>query len=495
MRFIFIVAICCSISVNVSARQKKYEFNARCQQAYNAIMQLRLNTGKALLEEEKRSNPDNLIPYFLDNYVDFFTLFFNEDPNVYARQRKERSARLDLMSAGPSGSPYYLYTQAAIKFQWAMIKVKFGEKWDAVWEIRKAYLTLKENQRKFPGFLPNNMMVGAMQTVFGTVPEGYKWITNILGLRGSIKEGMHLLQGFIDSKDPTAAAFREESYYYYCYLKLFIENKPEQLWQFIRQKQLDTEHNYLFALMVANLSMNNQKAAQGIKVLEEFNNSPEYAEIHYRDYVLGIMKLERQDEDAILYLEKFVNNFKGKFYVKEALQRLSWGYYLKGDMANANKYRNLIAKRGNTETDADKQAQKEAKSGQWPNPVLLKARLLSDGGQYTAARDLLAAKRAGDFVTINEKLEYAYRLGRIYDEMGLDSNAMRLYEATIKIGSNRPEYFAARSALQLGYIYEKAGDKAKARQSFQACLDMQGHDYKNSLDQRAKAGLLRLDGK
>lgn len=495
MRFIFIIALFCSISVTVQARQKKYELNARCQQAYDAIMQLRLNTGKAILEEEKQSNPDNLLPYFLDNYIDFFTLFFNEDPDVYARQRKQRAARLELLAQGPSDSPWYLYTQAALKFQWAIVRVKFGEKWDAVWEIRKAYLTLKENQRKFPGFQPNNMMVGAMQTVFGTVPEGYKWITNILGLRGSIKEGMKMLQGFIDSNDPTAVAFREESYYYYCYLKLFIENKPEQLWQFIQQKNLDTEHNYLFALMVGNLSMNTQKAAQGIKVLEDFNHTPEYAEVHYHNYVMGIMKLERQDDDAIAYLEKFVNNFRGKFYVKEALQRLSWAYYLKGNMAMANKYRALVTKRGNTETDADKQAQKEAKSGQWPNPVLLKARLMSDGGQYTAARDLLLSKRAGDFATVAEKLEYAYRLGRIYDEMGLDSNAMRLYETTIRLGSNRPEYFAARSALQLGYIYEKAGDKAKARQSFQTCLDMHGHDYKNSLDQRAKAGLLRLDGK
>ena len=57
MRFIFIIAICCSISVHVSARQKKYEFNTRCQQAYDAIMQLRLNTGKAMLEEENAATP------------------------------------------------------------------------------------------------------------------------------------------------------------------------------------------------------------------------------------------------------------------------------------------------------------------------------------------------------------------------------------------------------------------------------------------------------
>src|SRR5690606_20326700 len=106
----------------------------------------------------------------------------------------------------------------------------------------------------------------------------------------------------------------------------------------------------------------------------------------------------------------FVNNFKGKFYVKEALQRLSWAYFLKGDMATAKRYRNLVLQRGNTETDADKQALKEAKSGKWPDPLLLKARLMSDGGFYEEARDLLLTKRSNDFPTVAHKLEYAYRL-------------------------------------------------------------------------------------
>jgi tetratricopeptide (TPR) repeat protein len=263
----------------------------------------------------------------------------------------------------------------------------------------------------------------------------------------------------------------------------------------VEKKQLDTKNNYLFALMVANLSLNNQKADQGIRVLEERRPSPEYAHLWYSEYAMGLMKFERGDADAIAHLEKFVNGFKGKFYMKEALQRLSWAYYLKGDMTKAQYYRNLVPQRGNMETDADKQAQKEAKSGKWPNAVLLKARLLSDGGFYTEARDLLLSKKTTDFALVEQKLEYAYRLARIYDEMGNDSAALRLYEATIKIGTNRPEYFAARAALQAGYIYEKAGDKQRARTYFQTCLDMEGHDYKNSLDQRAKSGMLRLDGK
>jgi hypothetical protein len=64
----------------------------------------------------------------------------------------------------------------------------------------------------------------------------------------------------------------------------------------------------------------------------------------------------------------------------------------------------------------------------------------------------------------------------------------------MKIGADRKEYFAARAALQTGYIYEKRGDKALAIVFFEKCLAMKGHDYKNSLDQRAKAGIARCKG-
>ena len=167
---------------------------------------------------------------------------------------------------------------------------------------------------------------------------------------------------------------------------------------------------------------------------------------------------------------------------------------LEGNQAAADKYRALIMTKGGLETDADKQALKEAKTGKWPNPFLLKVRLLSDGGYFSKALSMLLTKKAADFTAMEDKLEYAYRLGRIYDESGQDDQAIAMYEVTVKVGANRPEYYAARASLQMGYIYEKRNEKAKAIACYQQCLGMKGHDYKNSLDQRAKAGIQRVNG-
>jgi tetratricopeptide (TPR) repeat protein len=69
-----------------------------------------------------------------------------------------------------------------------------------------------------------------------------------------------------------------------------------------------------------------------------------------------------------------------------------------------------------------------------------------------------------------------------------------MYLLAIKLGENRPEYYAARAALQIGYIYEERGKKNIAITYFQRCLDMKEQDYKNSLDQKAKAGIERCKG-
>ena len=70
--------------------EKVFDFNADCQQAYKEIIQWKFVKGQQLLDIEKAKHPDNLIPYYLENYIDFFTLFFNEDPAFY----KKISARV-----------------------------------------------------------------------------------------------------------------------------------------------------------------------------------------------------------------------------------------------------------------------------------------------------------------------------------------------------------------------------------------------------------------
>jgi len=339
--------------------------------------------------------------------------------------------------------------------------------------------------------VPAQMLSGAMEVVAGTIPDGYKWLSSLLGIKGSIKTGMDRLDKVLMADDVTSHWFRKEATFYYLYLQFYIGNKHEEVFTYIKTHNLDIKNNYLFAYLAANLAINDQRAAYAEQVMRQRSREGGYLSMPVWDLEMGYVLLCHQSPDAHVYLEKFINTFKGRFYVKDALQKLSWYYYLDGDMVRATQCRTQILSKGGAESDADKQALKEAKSGKWPDRVLLKARVLCDGGYYGEALQSLQGKGSGDFHTPEDKCEFAYRLGRIYDGLGRSNEAVSAYLTAIKTGEHLKEYFAARAALQAGYIYERQGDKTAAIDYFQKCLSLKDHDYKNSLDQKAKAGIER----
>lgn len=474
-----------------STAQKTFDFNTTCRQAYKEIIQLKLESGQRLLNAEKAQHPNNLIPYFLENYIDFFTLFFNEDQSEYKKRTDNLDDRLDLMNEGPEDSPLYLYTKSIIHFQWAAINVKFGERWDAGWGFRRSFLQAKDNLKTWPSFSPNLLYYGAMQMVTATIPDGYKWLSNLLGMKGDMKAGMDRVKQFLNGKDEWAQLFHEEAIFYYCYLQFYLNNDKKGVAEFISQQQLDVVNNHLFTYLAANLSLNNQQAEKAKQVLEARSKAAGYMATPVWDLEMGYAKLHHLEPDANVYFENFIRHFKGKFYVKDVLLKLSWHYYLQNDQAKADWYRKEILKKGNADTDADKLAQKEAKSTRWPNRLLLQARLLNDGGYYREALRLLHGKTTADFAQVEDKLEFTYRAGRLYDDLGADDDAILFYKGAIAIGETRKEYFAARAALHIGFIHEARNDKKTAISWFEKCISMKDHDFKNSLDQRAKSGIAR----
>lgn len=492
LRMLFLLLLICLPFI--SPAQKVYDFNKRCQEAYHEIMMLKIKEGQRILNEEKKANPNNLIPHFLENYIDLFQLFFQEDKSDYKKLIPNREKRINLMQEGPANSPFRLFTQAMVYAQWGIIKLKNNDKLSAMWDMRRAYLIIRENNKKFPDFLPNDIILGPMQAMIGTIPSSYRWITNILGFtHGSVREGMKLMRECVNDNSKMGQLFKEEVYFYYAYLQFYILHEPDEAIQFIKDRKLDLVNNKLYAFMAANLALNNHQTAYGLEVLENRKKGPEYLKVPAINYEMGNLKLNHLElDEAIHYLNEFVNNFKGTYYVKDALSKLSWAWLLKGNMEEAEKYRKLVETRGSEVVDADKAALREAKSGQWPDTTILKARILMNGGYFQEALKTILNKKIEDYDQLINKIEYAYFLARIYDELGQDQKAINLYDATITSGSSRPEYYAARAALQVGFIYEKRKDTVRALQYFHKCLNMNEQEYKSTLDQRAKAGINRL---
>lgn len=473
-----------------------FDFNNICQQAYTEITKLKFGAAKPLLAKAQQQNPENIIPLYLENYIDFFTLFLNEDPVEYKRLKPVLDNRIDIVKEGPSSSPLKLYCLSMLYMQKSSLEIKFGETWSAAWDIRRSYLLIKENRKAFPAFTPNNLLYGGIEAIVGTIPQGYKWLAGILGLKGSITEGMQLVRDFVYNQDNWGKLMNNESVFAYCFLQFHLENKKAETIQFITAKKLDLIDNHLFAYMAANLTKNFKQPDIAKEIILNRNKSVDYLQTPVWDFELGFNYLYHLDtKDAIVHFEKYVNTFRGKFYIKDVYQKISWAYYLQGNMPAAEMARKNIINKGGTIADADKQALKEARNNaEWPNNLLLKVRLLNDGGYNKEALQLLIGKTINHFDREEDKIEFTYRVGRINDDMNKFDEALYWYNKTIELGERRPEYFAARAALQAGMIQERKGDKQKAITFYKKCLEMEEEEYKNSIDQKAKAGIARCKG-
>ena len=475
-----------------SEAQLSYTWNDRTQSIYESITSLRIPEAKKWIVADKKNNPNNLSYPLLESYADFYQLFLNENTQEYNQLYPNFKSRIELFEKGPQNSPYYLYSLGLAHLHKSLVAIRFDKNWEAALDFRKAYLNFKENKRKYPKFTPNDVYLGILTTAIGTIPKGYQWMANVLGLSGKISEGNAMVLRYINSKDELSERARNEALLVYPYLIMNFEGNKEKTFDFIHKNNYDFKNNQMHAYMATNLYLNHQQSAKALAIVTELNDADAYLKLPFWQLEIGYANLnELKLDKAHKAFTEFIATFKGNFYVKDAYERLSWIAYLQGDMKKANAYRTAVLKNGNQITDADKQAYQNAKSGKWPNPILLRARLLSDGGYQSQALSSLAGKTSIDFPSESEKTEFAYRLGRIYDLMGQDEQAIKFYTSAIEKGIGLTDYFAARAALQIGMIYEQKNNFTKAIQYFNTCIEMKNHAFKNSLDQKAKSGIQR----
>jgi len=163
-----------------------FEYTDTAKTAYRHIIELRFEEAKQLIQELKKGTPDNLVVHHLENYIDFLTVYIDEDKEAFARAELRKNRRLRLIEAGDNNSPYYLYLQADMRMQWALARIKFEEWFGAFKDINQAYKLLEKNEAQFPDFMPNKKDLGIIHAMVSSVPSGIEWISS---LEGDLKKG------------------------------------------------------------------------------------------------------------------------------------------------------------------------------------------------------------------------------------------------------------------------------------------------------------------
>jgi hypothetical protein len=474
---------------------QEFDFNSDCKEAYREIVSLRFDHGKTLIGKEKSIHPDNQMTLVLENYIDFLQLFISEDRQLFEINENNKDLRINRIEENPSLSPEYLWSMAAIHLQWAFVRLKFGENYTAALELRKAFLLLEENNKKFPSYLPDKLLLGLLHALVGTIPDEYQWLIRLASMHGSVNQGVAEMEQVVRDcrKTDEFAYLYEEALFYLGFAKLNLLANPEDSISILTDLATADQSNLLITYLKTNIEMRIGHNEVALSTLNSRPSGNEYFPFDYLDYLKAEAMLRKLDFGAKVFYQQFILSFKGINYRQDAIRKLAWITLLEGDTKAYSEWMTLVPGQENGSVEADKQAVNEAVSVEIPDVQLLKSRLLFDGGYYAESMKVLEDSR--QFLSTrneNFKLEFYYRLGRVHHVLRNFSEAMLNYQIVIESGKKSKLYYPANAALKSGEICEISNRKEEAVSFYKLCLSMQPSEYKSGIHQKAKAGLSRL---
>lgn len=502
------------------------------QKIYNEIFDLEFNYDNSIIKKEtdKIKTPLYLV---VEDFRDMLFILLTEDKKNYEKLEKKEEIRLQqLEKFKDKKNTYhkeYKWAKAEIKLHWAIIKLSFDEKWASAWRVRQAYKLLLENEKEFPNFIEQKKSLALLQIALASVPQKYQWALDLIGMEADLESGIKNLQ----KSTSKTHFFQKETLLWQALLQTYLVedliengNTSKQIAQNLTKKHpseklvllvsslvmMKNESHKTALLAWQNYARNYQNNKLTFEKKEHFSleyllaelyfysEKPKKAKFHYLNFLRNTKSNQNRNFTKDAYYKLFLIE-----WLREKKNTINESNEITSQNVKENTYFNSISAKGISKTAVDKNAKKFVESinesNHLPNKELYQARILTDGGNYQKALETLNQitnselqkwEQEKQFETI---LEYKYRKARVLDKLNQTNQAIYSYKETINYSTlhnqNEIHYFAANSALHLGFIYQNT-DKKLAKTYFEKAISFEGHQYEESIIQKAKLALKKL---
>jgi Tfp pilus assembly protein PilF len=469
--------------------QKPATLSPAARHAYAELLKLKASACRQLLASEPPNAPGTLL---VADCADFVELIISQDAGRYDATLAAHEARLAALEKQPA-SALRDYARAEISLHQALAQIGFHHEVRGAWNLRRTAGLMQAVAARYPAFVPARKTLGLCQFGIGSLPEGYHWFLRLLGLRGSVEEGLRNLglaatqPNDFQTESQILLALIRESYYKQGTESLALANR-------LAREQPD---NLLFNYLVISLSKRQHHGEQALAAYRARPTGPAYYPLGFVHHLAGDLLLYKGDYAASLAEnQQFLHEYQGDYYRKDAAFKLYLAAWLCGaPAATQERYRQQINQAGPLTIEEDIYAQRFYHDAQPLNAILTRARLQTDGGYYAQALSTLQLFRPTAATPARDQLEAPYRRARVWQGLGRLDSARADYQRTLRRSAALGEpayYFAPQAALQLGYLAQAAGQRAAAKSYFERAMAYPKHEYKNSTDQKAKLALRQL---
>lgn len=449
-------------------------FSADQQKKYELLLHLQWEPARLIRTSQE---PASL---YLQGMSNALELLVNEDPTRFDAYETSFEEQLDQLQSSKKQGADLLYFQTDLCLYWSFVYLKFGHELEAAFQLRKAYQLAAQGRKKYPDYAPLLKSHGLLQIIMGSVPEKYNWVLSMLNMTGNISLGLKELQ------QASASTVAIEASLVLALVQAYVLQEQD-----LALSQLETilrkeKDHPLASFIGASISLKNANAEKAIQLLQPLVSTG-IPSIHY---FLGEAFLHKGEyEKSVAEFLLYIQTFKGENFIKDSHFKIGLCYLLLGQRDRATSYFALAEEKGHENTEADKYAARTLAGGDALNAKLFKIRFFTDGGYYEQARETIRTVAPSEVSSKKEQVEFYYRQARLEHKTNQLPAAKLFYEQCISMSGAEPWYFAPNACLQTGYILQAEGKGEEAKIYFEKALSYKKHEYKNSIDAKAKSAL------
>ncbi len=413
----------------------------------------------------------------------------------YGRFFAANDSLADALDALPD-SPWKTYLAAEGQLQRAVALGKQERYAQAALAMRRACNGFEGVTRRHPDFEEAYKGAGVCHVVAGSIPRQYRWVARLLGFGGTTQQGLAEL----DRARTRSRYSREEAAVTLALVDAGLNEGRGGTIAHVRALHEQHPTSPVTAYAYGLLLLRERRAADAEAVLRqavERQAGESVEDIPYLDYylALALFRQNRFDEAAPLF-ERYARTYRGQALLAQAHLQAGLAREMLGERAAAVAHYEQV--RAERDLDGDLAARREAaRRAEAPmndaEQTLLEAQNLFDAGRYREA-----VRAAQPVLTDNAALpahraEAAYRSGRAYHALEEWAEALRHYQLAVDNPGDPRAKWGPWSRYHTGEVYEAQGDRAAARASYRAVLEVEEEfDFHRSLEQRAKTALGRL---
>jgi len=445
-------------------------YNENIKKAHSFLLNYELNKASSILDKEKQTDPSNIYIAYLNSYKLFLKSYFNATTKSYTEFDKASSKCLDLID-DEINNDELLGLSAMVYIQRAYIYFLWSEPFSYASALAKG-------QKRIDAINPHTKNIEYLkirsiyEVIGGSVPNKFKTYAKWFGIKGSPQKGIQLINIYLTKVEQNSPN-KTEGEIVNLYLKNFLDLKSPQI-----KNKNSVIATYVFLQTCSELA--------SIKI-SRINQLKKESLPSYYTFLEAKYKLELQDESGLLLMDKFINSNKGLSLVQSAHFYKYWYYCANRNITKQKEELSLIKNSGEPLFPFDKKVLSRIEH--LCNPDLIKSRMLFDAGDYNKALHILKNKNIKEsLITPNQKIEYLYRMARIYEKTNKYNQAINLYQKVIN--TNKPElYFVSYSSYRLGRIYEELNNLNQAKLAYKKALDLNQGEYKISIEKKCQFAL------